>query len=133
MRRLHGDAPKGMVHIRDAVDGILLAVERGEGAYILADVNATFNEFLRLCEEASGLPAPKRSIGLGTLRAAARVVQAFYGVRGKVPPISRAVVRSMEVPMTYTARRAVERLGWKPDIVARLKEDFEALRASRAN
>lgn len=124
---LKGDTPTGFVHVQDTVDGILAAVEHGEGPYILNEYNLLFDELLDRFEQASGIPKPDRQLPLWLLKGAARVLEVPYHLRGKVPPLSSEILRSLGTPKTYAADRAVEDLGWEPDLDAHLEDDFAQL------
>lgn len=126
---VRGDNPTAFVHVRDVVDGTLRALEKGEGPYLLVDRNLTVDQLYGVFQEASGLPAPDRRVPLGLLKAATTLYQLPYHLRGKVPPVSREMFESLEVPLTYSSQRAVEELGWEPDLVGHLREDFEALKS----
>ncbi len=126
-----GDNPTGVVHVRDVVAGTLAAIEHGEGPYILNDRDVIIRQLLTIFEEASGTPAPERELPLGLLKALATLVQVPYHLAGKVPPVSRELIRGLEVPLTYASQRARKELGWQPDLVGELEEDFTALSAGR--
>lgn len=122
-----GDNPTGFVHIDDVVDGTLRAIERGEGAYILNDGNLTLNELWQVFAQTSGEDAPDREVPLWVVKALAYLVQAPYKLRGKVPPLSVELVEALEVPLTYSSRRAREELKWEPNLPAGLEKDFRIL------
>lgn len=124
---LKGDNPSPFVHVEDTIDGIVTAVEKGKGSYILADQNLTLDQLMHVFQEASGIPVPKRRIPVGLAKALATVVQLPYHLMGKVPPVSRELAEQLELPFTVSAQRAVKELGWQPDLVGHLREDFERL------
>lgn len=127
-----GDTPTGFVHVQDTVDGILAAVEHGEGPYVLNDLNLTFEELMGVFEAASSQTAPDRGIPLGLLKAAAWLLEKPYHLRGKVPPLSTELLASLETPKTYSAQRAAKELGWEPDLEGYLKEDFARIGSAPA-
>jgi dihydroflavonol-4-reductase len=122
-----GDNPTGFVHVEDVVDGILAAIQHGEGPYILNDENLVVDQLLDRFEQASGIPAPDHTIPLWVLKAAAGAIEPAYHLLGKVPPLSKSLLRSLELPMTYSSLRASEELGFEPDMVQNLEDDFAEL------
>ncbi len=124
---MRGDNPSPFVHVEDTIDGVITAVEKGKGPYILADQNLTFDQLLHVFEEASGIPVPDRRVSVGVAKAGATVLQVPYHLMGKVPPLSRELIEQLEIPYTVSAQRAVDELGWDPDMVGHLREDFREL------
>jgi dihydroflavonol-4-reductase len=124
---LEGDNPTGYVHIEDVVDGTLRAIEHGEGPYILNDRNLTLNELWALFAETSGHPAPDREVPLWAAKLLAYAIQTPYHLLGKVPPLSVELVEALEVPLTYSSRRARDELKWDPDLEGHLEADFAEL------
>jgi nucleoside-diphosphate-sugar epimerase len=124
---LKGDNPTGYVHVDDVVEGTLRAIEHGEGPYIFNDRNLTLRELWQLFADASGQDAPDREAPLWAAKALAYAVQTPYKLRGKVPPLSIELIEALEVPLTYSSRRAREELKWEPQLEAHLAEDFSQL------
>lgn len=121
-----GDAVKGWVHVDDTVDAILECALRGSGGYILNDANERVADLMTRAMEAAGLKAPRARVPLAALVAGAAVVEGFYTLRRKTPPISREIVQKLRVPMRYDASRANNELGWKPRLAERLVADMRA-------
>lgn len=126
---IKGDTPTGFVHLDDVIEGTLAAIEHGQGPYVLNDKNLTLTELFTLFQEASGTPAPTRRIPIGLVKRLARIIQTPYLLRGKVPPISTELVRSLEKPHMYSAARAHQDIGFKPNMDAHLARDFDRLTA----
>lgn len=124
---LDGDTPTGFVHLEDTVDGILAAIEEGEGPYVFNDLNLTIADLFDVFQEASGIPAPTRKVPIGLFRAWAGLVETPYHLLGKVPPLSSELVDSLEKPHTYSAARAHEELGFNPSLEAHLSRDFDEI------
>jgi dihydroflavonol-4-reductase len=123
------DAVKGLVHVEDAAEGILLCALRGQGPYLLVDENLRITELLvAACEEA-GLAVPRRRVPAKLVVGAAGVVEATFKTVGKTPPISRELLQSLTVPMSYDSTKARKDLGWRPELVKRLAHDLAALKA----
>ncbi len=123
------DAVKGFVHVEDAAEGILLCALRGQGPYLLVDENLRITELLvAACEEA-GLPVPRRRVPAGLVVGAAGVVEGAYKTLRKTPPVSRELLQSLTVPMSYDSTKARKDLLWRPDLVKRLAGDLAAIKA----
>lgn len=127
--RVRGDNPTGFVHVDDVVEGTLAAIEHGEGPYVFNDRNLTLNELFDLLADVSGEPAPDRELPLWVVKLAAHGIQVPYHLLGKVPPLSVELVQALEVPLTYSSRRARDELGWGPDLEGNLEATFRELRA----
>jgi len=126
-----GDAPTGVVHVRDVVAGIVAAAEVGDGPYLLVDENLTLWETIELFAKASGRPPPVKTMSWAWLKAVIWPMEAAYHLAGKTPPLSKELYRSAMVPKTYDAARARKELGWTPDALGALAADFEALAEAR--
>lgn len=126
---IKGDTPTGFVHVQDTVDGILAAIEHGEGPYVLNDQNLLFDQFIQLLEAVSGIEAPDRKLPLSVVKAATAVLEKPYLWRGKVPPLSTELLNSLESPKTYSSAKARDELGWEPEMERYLEEDLAELAA----
>lgn len=125
------DAVKGWVHVDDCVEGVLLAAAKGLGPYLLVDENMRATElFVAACEEA-GLRVPRRRIPSKVLIGGATLVEGAYRAARRTPPVSRELLRSLVVPMTYDATRARTELGWRPETLKRLAEDLSLYARAR--
>lgn len=124
---LKDDNPTGYVHVDDVVTGTLAAIEHGEGPYLFVEENLTLDQLFALFEEVSGVPRPQRAVSVRTLGVLARIVEAPYRLRGKVPPLAHETVAGAALPLTYSSQRAVQGLGWKPDMRAHLAAEFARL------
>lgn len=120
------DAVKGWVHVDDVAEGILAAIERGRGPYLLVDENMRLTELLVRALEEAGLPIPRARVPVGVLRAGAWSLEKAYHVAGKTPPVSDEMLRALPLPMSYDSAKARKELGWRPDLVPRLARDLQA-------
>jgi dihydroflavonol-4-reductase len=125
--RIEGDNPTGYVHVDDVVDGTLRALQHGEGPYIFNELNVTLNELWDLFADVTDEPAPEREAPLWAAKAFAYLLQAPYKLAGKVPPLSVELIEALEVPLTYSSRRARAELKWEPAMEDHLAEDFQQL------
>jgi dihydroflavonol-4-reductase len=107
--------PGGMngIHVRDAVRGHLLALERGRCGerYILGAENKTFLEFIQLTAEVVGRKPPKHVIPSWVLRPMASPLD--FLCRFVPMPFNGDLLRFSNQPMFYDTRKAQEELGLK--------------------
>jgi dihydroflavonol-4-reductase len=125
-----GDATKGWVHVRDTAEGIILALLKGSGPYLLSSDHMPASEFFSRFIEAAGRKPPKARIAVGTLQGAGRAVEKAFNLFGKTPPFSGELLDALDVPMVYDSSRAKRDLGWAPDLWGRVSEDLEGRRWS---
>lgn len=125
---LRGDAVKGWVHVDDTAEGILLAALKGRGSYLLVDDCVTASEMLARLAHVIDVRQPSVRVPLAAAKAAAAVVDGSYHAIGKTPPISRELVRGLEVPMRYDSARARRDFAWKPDLWGKLTADLRAMK-----
>lgn len=121
------DAVKGWVHVEDTAEGVLLCALKGMGPYLLVDENMRSTELFVAALEEAGLRVPRRRVPSALLVNGAGVLERAYNLAGKTPPISRELLKSLTVPMTYDSSKARKELGWRPRLVQRLAEDLQVL------
>ena len=105
--------PGGMngIHVKDAVRGHLLALERGRCGerYILGVENKTFLEFIQITAEVVGRKPPKHVIPCWVLRPLAGPLDLLCRL---VPmPFNGDLLRFSNIPMYYDTRKAEQELG----------------------
>ena len=113
-----GEALMLPVYVDDLVDGIVLALRRGEPGQAYTAWNdaerVTFEEFFnRFAELAGGRPA--RRLPMPILRAAGLLAEAASRVTGKPPPLTRHSSVLISRRGTVSAAR-LRALGWQPQI-----------------
>ncbi|MEA2366339.1 MAG: hypothetical protein QOI32_1851 [Thermoleophilaceae bacterium] len=108
---IYTDGAVGIVDVRDAAAGHLLAERRGEVGerYLLAGRNFTFERLFADLGRLSGVPTPVR-IPPRAAQAAAAVAAA---AGGRSWPLTQAEVRAAGNSWTYRATKAQRVLGWK--------------------
>ena len=120
-----GRAPLNMVWVDHVVDVCLLALEKdaavGEAFNVMDTVSdrpPTVREVGETVARAAGLNAPSLSVPYPIASAFAHVVQAVFTLArtNKPPPITPFVVRLTTLDVIYDASKAVELLGWKPQM-----------------
>ena len=108
-----------LTHVDDVVAGLLLVADKGEGVYLLAGPSATpVARLFGLLAQGAGLPAPSFGLPAGLLRPLAKGVDAAWSAAGRSgeAPLSRHSVDVVTRDRAYTPVRAVEELGWKPEV-----------------
>jgi nucleoside-diphosphate-sugar epimerase len=110
------DTGFNMVHVDDAADGILLALDKGDvgESYVLGGEITTMRGLIEALARVSGRKAPKRAIPTGMLKA----MTPLGGVVGKVmgqPPNLRELISSAD-GVTFWAKhdKAMGELGYSP-------------------
>lgn len=114
--RLREAGGTGYVHVDDLVDGILLAYRNGRTGerYILSQANWTHDELLARLERLSGIPAPRRRIGVRAAVVLALVLLVATRVTRRAPIVDPAMVRLGARRMQYSSEKARRELGWSP-------------------
>ena len=104
------DGAVGIVDVRDAAAGHLLAESQGEVGerYLLAGRNFTFERLFADLGRLSGVPEPVR-----LPPRAAGAVAAVLGASGRAWPLTPAEVRAAGNRWTYRSTKAQRALGWK--------------------
>jgi dihydroflavonol-4-reductase len=116
-RRMPGYVDTGLnwVHVRDVAVGHILAAERGRVGerYILghATGNWTMQHTFAVCEQLSGIPAPKLRVPWAVAFAAACVDEALARVTGRPPKAPLAGVRMARYKMWFNPAKAIRELG----------------------
>ena len=103
------------VDVRDAAQGCLLAMERGERGerYMLSAANMTLENFVRRIAHLAGRPAPRAVLAPRTMRATGRLLDALCRRLATVPPVTLQTIEMAEHTWYVNARRARCDLGWQ--------------------
>lgn len=109
------DTGLNWVHVRDVVQGHILAAEKGRPGerYILGHMegNWTLRETLAVLAELTGHPVPKLRVPYTVALAAAWVNEAIAAVTGRPPKAPLAGVRMAKYKMFFSPAKAVRELG----------------------
>jgi dihydroflavonol-4-reductase len=102
-----------LIHVRDVVEGHLLALERGKTGdrYILGNENLTLEQILQQLSEITGLPAPKGSIPAWIPLSVAWIDEFVLAKLGKTPSVPLAGVQMARQQMFYNPIKAQQELG----------------------
>ena len=107
------DTHVSVVDIADTVEGHLLAADHGRAGerYVLNGATITSSEALELVSGLSGVEQRVRIVPRPVASAAAALGEGAYRVRGKVPSLCRARVRTILHGHRYDGSRAARELG----------------------
>ena len=107
---VYTDGAVGIVDVRDAAEGHMLADELGEVGerYLLSGRNFTFERLFADLGRLSGVAPPVR-----VPPRAAEVVAALAGAGGRTWPLTQAEVRAAGNSWTYRSTKAQRALGWR--------------------
>jgi nucleoside-diphosphate-sugar epimerase len=122
-------------HIEDIARGHVLAMERGVPgrSYFLAGPAHTLEEAIDLASSLTGVPAPRRRVSPGVLRAAASVMSLVERVVPLPPAYTSEGLRVIG-GVTYLGKsdRARDELGWVPrPLKEGLEETLRELQSAR--
>jgi farnesol dehydrogenase len=101
--------------VEDVARGHLLALDRARDgeAYALGGEDADLNEVLALIEELSGVPAPKRHLPLGLVRAIGAAEVALARATGRIPELTPGVVEIYDHEWRLSSEKARRELGYE--------------------
>lgn len=118
------DTHVSVVDIADCVEGHLLAAEHGRPGqrYVLNGATITSLEALQIVSGICGVEHRVRLLPAPVARGAAAAAEAAYGLRGRVPSLCRARVRTLLHGHRYDGSLATRELGVRYTPVA---ETFE--------
>lgn len=112
-----GRYPHTTTHVRNVVEGLLLAEEKGRGgeAYFVTDGEPKeFRWFMTELLATQGVKAPGMSLPFGVGWAIALVCEAIWNTLGlkSQPPLTRGILGAMAMPMHCVDTKAREELGY---------------------
>lgn len=102
-----------MVDIQDAIEGHLLAAERGQAGerYLLSGIRLSITDALALAADVAGVERSPRLLPGALATAAGTVVEQASRLRGRKPPVCREMVRTLLHGHRYDGSRAERELG----------------------
>ena len=116
-----GSRPKltPLIHVRDAVDGLLLACEKGTPGdiYLLTNKQSEpFDGIREIIQEALGLKKRAIYVPERLALAAAEIIEKTFMLLDKTPPVSRKNIESTLADRVFSIEKAHKELGFTPKI-----------------
>ena len=108
-----------LVHVDDAVQGLLLAAEKGrigERYLITNRESLPFDRIRQILQKALGVSRLPLYIPEWTALAAATVIEKSFGLMGKTPPVSRKNIESTLADRVFSIQKAQTELDFIPQI-----------------
>lgn len=114
-----GTQPFSTCHINNLIDALLLAVDRGHGAYFVADEEeGTLKSVISDLLATRGVKTGDKSVSFGMAWMLAGVMGFFwnlFNLKGE-PPITRQMLRLIGKPFTLNISKARRELGYAPRV-----------------
>ena len=116
-----GNRPKltPLLHVEDAVQGLLLAMEKGQAGEIYLMTNRqseSFDDIIRVIQKALGVPGIPLYIPEWGAKTLASLTENFFRLLGKAPPITRKNIESTLADRVFSIEKAEKDLGFSPRI-----------------
>ncbi len=116
-----GNRPKltPLVHVEDAVQGILLAAEKGTigETYLITNPRSEpFDRIRKILQQALGVRRLPLYIPEWTALALASVIERSFSWTGKAPPVARKNIESTLADRVFSIEKAQRELGFAPAI-----------------
>jgi len=110
-----GDRLWTYAYVDDVADGHLLALDRARDgeAYALGGEDADLRGVLALLAEISGVPAPRRHVPLGVLKAIGAAEVALAGLTGRTPELTPGVAEIYGCEWRISSEKAKRELGYR--------------------
>lgn len=111
-----------LIHVEDAVRGLLLAMEKGRigETYLITNTKSEpFDNIIRIIQEALGVDAVAVVVPEWAALLAASIMEFIWGLMGKTPPVTRKNIESTLADRVFSIEKARRELGFEP------KVDFE--------
>ena len=116
-----GNRPKltPMIHVTDAVKGILLAAEKGhpgETYLITNDQSEPFDKIRIILQKALGVRRLPLYIPEWAALLGASIIEKSFSIVGKTPPVARKNIESTLADRVFSIEKAKKELGFYPTI-----------------
>ena len=116
-----GNRPKltPLIHVEDAVFGLLLAMEKGRPGEIYLMTNRQsepFDDIIRIIQETLGVPKVPVYMPEWGAKTLATITENAFKLVGKAPPISRKNIESTLADRVFSIEKAEKDLGFNPSV-----------------
>ena len=127
-----GHRPKltPLIHVNDAIEGLLLAAEKGAigATYLITNHNSLpFDEIRKILQSALGVTRLPLYVPEWAALSIASLMEKIFPVFGKIPPVSRKNIESTLADRVFSTAKARREIGFNPQVdpVEGLKETVE--------
>jgi dihydroflavonol-4-reductase len=105
-----------IVHVDDVAEGHVLALEHGRAgeSYILGGENLMLSEIGRMITRLAGRSPPRVKLPIGPLMPVAALMEAWAGISGQAPLMTRDMLKMARHRMFYCSAKAKHELGYAP-------------------
>lgn len=116
-----GKRPKltPLIHVEDAVDGLMAAMDKGNIGEIYLVTNAQsepFDYIIRVIQDALGVSGISISVPEWSALMAASLIEYVYKPFGKTPPVTRKNIESTLADRVFSIEKARRDLGFEPNV-----------------
>jgi len=116
-----GNRPKltPLIHVNDAVDGLMLAMEKGKQGetYLITNRNSEpFDKILKIIQRALGITVINLPVPEWVALTVATAIESLFKVFGKPPFITRKNIESTLADRIFSIEKAQRELGFNPCI-----------------
>jgi dihydroflavonol-4-reductase len=117
-----GKRPKltPLIHVQDAIDGLLLACEKGASGEIYLITNKSsepFDTIRKIIQEALGLKQRAVYVPEWAALTMASFIEKVFSLIGKTPPVSRKNIESTLADRVFSVEKATRELGFNPKVI----------------
>jgi len=108
-----------LIHVRDAVRGLLMAAEKGRPGetYLMTNRDSIpFDDLRKILQAALGVRRIPVYVPEWAALAAATVIEKSFGVLGKAPPVARKNIESTLADRSFSIDKAAGELGFEPEV-----------------
>ena len=116
-----GSKPKltPLIHVDDAVRGLLLAAEKGRPGQIYLITNRDslpFDEIRKILQKALGVTRLPLYVPEWTALAIGSLAEKIFPLLGKIPPVARKNIESTLADRVFSIEKASEEMGFNPEV-----------------
>ena len=108
-----------LIHVDDAIQGLLLAAEKGDPGekYLITNQNSLpFDEIRKILQKALGVTRLPLYVPEWAALTAASVMEKVFPVLGKLPPVARKNIESTLADRVFSIEKARRELGFNPQV-----------------
>jgi dihydroflavonol-4-reductase len=106
-----------LIHVEDAVQGLVLAMEKGragETYLITNDQSEPFDDIVKIIKEALGISGMSIQLPEWVALNSASMLEFIFGIFRKTPPVTRKNIESTIADRIFSIEKAKRELGFEP-------------------